>query len=1026
MQRSNIPMKRAMQLPKKKTITTSYGATLERKKTDNKIEKYAVITASSLQQQKQFYDDITMLKKELDLENQNTKEVFINFSAKWFQTFENKINEINSSFNDKTDYLGLEIEQFQSKFLHLFEHYVTIQKENLDLKDQILIEKDQLQDKSNELDRLKLQFESFRIKSQNENQEILSQQLSKQQFEYENKSLQDQIAQINLDYQKIQDQYQILSDSYRSLQKEVEEKDDLISNLNSQIKSNEHFTAVSEMNQQNLVNENKILKEKLELSNKMTEMLKNSPIKSSELQEKSEQIENLRQTINSKDLEIEQLKSQIFELGNDQNQIEKYADQIALKDQEILSLNQRIEELTNKLNQGDSFQEFVDSLSKIADDNEQTKVLKEQIDQKDEMIKEMTNQIQLKDAELINFEKTSKELSEKAFLLNDLQQKMAEMTNEIKIKTSSIDDLKGSLKEKDQTISNLTSKLDEKDQMIDALENSEVENVEMKNQIDSMTKKMQLMQSRITELESSLSNEKNTYNDEVTLLKDRCQLLDLQNEEKQSLINAKDSQIEELTSRQSFYKLKMTEADQLALENDNLKTKFDEQKKQLDKIQSEKEELEENLKLIDDEKNKISLKLTQVDYDREKLLEKVEDYENKFDKNLEEENKQLVQYVKELENQVIELNKKNQKGLLYEKQIKNYDEEMNNLKMMLDTYKKINEVLQDKLDQSNKQNKELLSQMSNESTSQMSQITTSPFQKTSIACSPFKFDQRTDFDSEKMNEITAENEKLKKEIENWKKKAVLLKNSIQKAENDIKLLKMECERLNSLIATNEYDKSNNAKLIEEQEKEISRLKNVCERLRNEVKQNEEEKNERNKSFNKVSSELTSTRNLYGELNSRYKKFTQQLASILHKETEQEIIFNVIQLINSTSCLKVKNLTQLASKIQYFSVAHINAIDSFFGSIEQKLEFVNSELSRFDKKIELTSRKIKLQINESQLARKVPATEKKKPLLKLMNRNLIPSPIPQKIPTKNGQNFVRRDNPSNFNDVSLSLQELIFS
>ena len=130
------------------------------------------------------------------------------------------------------------------------------------------------------------------------------------------------------------------------------------------------------------------------------------------------------------------------------------------------------------------------------------------------------------------------------------------LTNEIKIKTSSIDDLKGSLKEKDQTISNLTSKLDEKDQMIDALENSEVENVEMKNQIDSMTKKMQLMQSRITELESSLSNEKNTYNDEVTLLKDRCQLLDLQNEEKQSLINAKDSQIEELTSRQSFYKLK--------------------------------------------------------------------------------------------------------------------------------------------------------------------------------------------------------------------------------------------------------------------------------------------------------------------------------------------------------------------------------------------------------------------------------------------------------------------------------------
>lgn len=1066
------PMQSKSNIPVKKFGSDAYSAAPEQKKKDNKISQYAVITSASLQEQRQLYDDILNIKKEYDseieqitLENRNINDIFLSFSSKWIQNLDNKINITNSSLDDAMSIFDSIILRFESRFNQFRDSYASINEENQNLKIQALNEKKLWQTKSNECEQLKKELESYRTQSKNENQDFSNLQLANQQLENQLMLLQNKFSSLNTDYSNIQNQYSKLNDLNIALQNETKEKDNIINDLKLQIETNKDLSSVFDMNQQNLIKENKILKEKLDVSYQMTELLKNSSNDSSELQKKTKEIENLRNLINTKDLEIEQLKNQMYDFekkgsSDNNDHIDAFQEQIAIRDQRIDELNDELEQknkkindLTNQLNQGDSLQDFVDSLSKIADDNEQSKALRDQIKQKDDIIEALRDQINLKDEELNSLKEVSNEISDKNnlidkkdALINNLQQHIEKMSNEITSKIDSIEELQLNNKDQEETISNLSVRLDEKDQMIDNLEsqittckkeieNYEKENIEMKSQIDSVTTLMHTMETRNKELESTSSNEREILNEEISQLKQKCHMLDLQNEEKQSLINEKESQIEVLTSRQASYMQKLKEGDQLAIENEILKTDFEEQKQKLEATILEKEKIEKKISLIQEEKSKISLEFSQVEYDKNKLLEKVQEYEIKFDKNLEEEKNQLSQYVKELEEQILILNVKSQKATLLENQIKNYDNEVNNLKMMLDTYKKVNEVLQEKLDQSNKQNNELISRIANENKSQFNQMTTNPTQKCTIACSPFKFDNGSNFSSNDDNqyqEILNENNNLKKEIEKWMKIVNMLKNNIHNVETDRNFYQSECGKLNSMLSTNDYDQDESNRIIKEKDNEISQLNINCENLRNEISKTLMEKKELNESFKSVSLKLTSAEHSYEDLRNQYRIFFEQLSNILHKNTEQEIIFHVIYLINSSRNLKANNENQYSAKIQYHSMSHIYNIESKLREIIQKMNLTISSFTRIDRKIQLTSRKLKFQ-KKSQIAnkigRQIPATERKKALSPLINRSIRSEEsldIPRKGPNRNDWHFNQRSDPSNFGDITPKVKKLIYT
>ena len=361
----------------------------------------------------------------------------------------------------------------------------------------------------------------------------------------------------------------------------IKELNIIIEKLNKEIKrkDDEYNQNKTQLENYNKFLENKVMQEKNNYNEKIDEYLKNIKSLTNSLSELEQEKKNMEKQINILNKE----NKKILEEKNDKDE-EETLNKIELinenekKKEEIISLKQQIETLKEKIeNKNKDIKDINSDLeNKISELNKEINKYKENIDKKDLEIKNMKEE---NEDNVLKIEELAKKIND----------------DEINIKGLNLEnrELKENFKEKEKEINKLNNDIKNLNEEIIGLKD-EIQNLKQINQ--KKENKIKIFDEEKNNLVNNFSEKEKEFNE------NKLKIIDLeQNLEK---ING--------------------EKNELNIENEKYKKKFQELNNEINKLNLFLKEGEDNLKLLEEKYN--SLK-------NEKLNSNKNDIENLIEKN---------------------------------------------------------------------------------------------------------------------------------------------------------------------------------------------------------------------------------------------------------------------------------------------------------------------------------------------------------------------------------------------------------
>ncbi|CAL6098830.1 Hypothetical_protein [Hexamita inflata] len=646
---------------------------IEKVKSDNLLDK-------KITQQKQ--DEVTQLVYTNEEQKQYIKDQC------------QKIEELDQQLLKLQEYVQhVEIlkgsqSELQQQYLHLQQELANKQTDNINLQNNVNELKEQLQE---QIDNEKVQQQNLISQNESEQERNIQQisRLNEENIKYKNsiKLLQEQIQQKELylnklicELQQLKEEQQKQHDDYSQQNQLIEQKEEVLINLQKQIKdlNKNKFNQSSQLLQ--LQMERKTMNTQIQELQKLNTELTEQHNKT--IQDKSELNHSLNIKEVEKDMEIKKLNSKI-----------------SLYETQIQNLKTQISQLMQKyeLNK-DELNEIIDKQSNELDNVKQdnNKLQQDIIDQK----KKITQMEQLEQRNQI----TSQQSQESCKLL---EEKIHQLVTTVSESQYECQDLKQQLQQKEFDFSLTKQSLDNqiimlKDQ-VTKLKQKQLALQKQQSSSQSLEETIQEYNSQISTLQTELQQKVGQIKQIKDLSikqQDQIDSLKLTNQQTEQKLEQKSLALFEQSKIQTQLKFEHEQQDfEVQIKIQELQQEVQQLKDALLKKQKTQVELEEIKKLQVTYSDQLTEKQIIIDEQSQQLIElnqklsetmnKLNEIELQYQTEIQTLANQIVKLTNEKQNQSNQLNELSEQLLFYKKQENDKDEQIDQINSQIQVLKEV-------------------------------------------------------------------------------------------------------------------------------------------------------------------------------------------------------------------------------------------------------------------------------------------------------------------------------------------------
>lgn len=826
-------------------------------------KKYAVITASSLEDQKQYANEIARI-------HQTYNEQIMELTQNLDSAIQDKENMVSSLCGIVTKTLS-----------KIDDDYMVLVRDSLDKSDDLLQRFENMDAKCGSL-----AFKISRIQAEQQNYS---------QIEFK-------LNELETKNQELAEQNQELTKLLEEAQKTIESQS--LESKDSQYSTNEDILTIK---LKSLENEN------LQLTKKIEDMGKEKKKMISELVDISKQVDFFSGTlkekediINSKDEEITELMKQIEERDEIMNSIDITQINGSQTD-EINQYKRTIDDLKVKINaltlEKESFRE-------INNDQETIQRLQQQLNLSQQEIEKLKYRIP-----------DSKMSTQHGDTIKSLM-------NQIEDKDQQIDDYKAQLDQKEKEIESLEEQLD----IIASLE----------NQIDDLkkkTKNMDIMKNTIKNLQETIQNKDEELRKTEEKKDSEVQLMIKNYEDKQKQYEA---QITELESQIDDVNNDYIEKDHSLSE---FRTKYDTMKNMNKELTNKILTLELEQESLHDELDNYE----KIKEEKEKLINHIQELKARINENIEVEFNNLQNQNNSLRQMNESLQEKLSQTVNQIQNVSVLEERLKSAESMCEMFKELNEINEKKVEEANKHNKELYSELQKERTPKKPPLT-------SISCSPFKtldHVEASESNSDYISQLEEEGKNLKIHINTLNQQIQILQETLNDANSHIDSLKAGIMARDYEIAGYAEQIKTNSLDMEKNSSKIKQLQDSVQEINGKYLDEKQKHTSTMLVLNEAKSQLKQVQNEFENQSQHHNRLVNQMKRMLNCDEESAIVNSLFAALHKET--SDNGILFISQKFRVNMQSHMSSLTDFCNRLTTKCLLINNSVSKCKRMI--TQKKI---------------------------------------------------------------------